>query len=107
LGTKNLAGRDCLDVLFENASVDLGTAEDMRRALGQCFGASPLLVEAERPHWVREFRRTVRGEVRSFELTFSPIADGEDAVAHMLVAVRDVTLLMELGARAARLARDA
>jgi hypothetical protein len=80
----------------------------MRRALRQCFGASPLLVEAQRPHWVREFRRTLgRGEVRSFELSVLPVTDGADSVSRLVFALRDVTLLEELGAQAARLARDA
>ncbi len=109
LGTDELAGRDCFEVLFAHANVDPFALDDMRRALGQCFGASPLLAEAQRPHWVREFRRPSPpdGEVRAFELTFCPIADGNDEVSRMLVALRDVTLLEELGARAARLARDA
>jgi len=109
LGTKELAGRDGLDVLFANANVDPFALEDMRRALRQCFGASPLLAEAQRPHWVREFRRPVppHGALRSFELSLLPLTDGNDNVSRMLVALRDVSLLEELGARAARLARDA
>jgi histidine kinase len=107
LGTRDLAGRDCLEVLFGNASVEPFAVDDMRRALGQCFGASPLLVEAQRPHWVREFRRGAQGELQCFELTVVPITDGTDRVSRMLIALRDVTLLEELGARAALLARDA
>lgn len=109
LGSNALAGRDCLEVLFADTNVDRATLDDMRRALRGCFGAPPLLVEAQRPHFVREFRRAVppHGEVRSFELTFAPIADGDDKVSRLLVALRDVTLLEDLGARASRPPRDA
>ncbi|HSU40676.1 MAG TPA: GAF domain-containing protein, partial [Polyangiaceae bacterium] len=107
LGGGALAGRDCIDALFAGAELEKAALDNMRAALTFSFGASPVFAEANRSHWVREFeRRTPDGERRHFELDWTPIADGDDSVCKILVAVRDVTLVKALSAKAAEHARE-
>jgi predicted ATPase/GAF domain-containing protein/tRNA A-37 threonylcarbamoyl transferase component Bud32/HPt (histidine-containing phosphotransfer) domain-containing protein len=108
LGTRELAGRDCLELLFAGAGLEKSALDNMRAALEFSFGASPVFAEANRSHWVREFQRKVAGsdEQRSFEVDWTLIADANDSVCKILVAVRDVTLVKALSAKAAEHARE-
>jgi predicted ATPase/GAF domain-containing protein/tRNA A-37 threonylcarbamoyl transferase component Bud32 len=108
LGVRTLVGRDCLDVLFAGSELDRPALDNMRAALEFSFGTSPIFADANRSHWVREFSRRVPtgDERRSFEIDWTPIADGNDCVVKILVAVRDVTLVKALHAKAAAHARE-
>jgi len=108
LGQSELAGRDCIDLLFASAGLDLQTLDAMRAALEFSFGSALVFAEANRPHWVREFSRSVSPGTppRSFEVDWTPVADGNGDICRILVAVRDVTLVKELRAAAAAHARE-
>jgi predicted ATPase/GAF domain-containing protein len=108
LGARSLVGRDCLEALFAGAELEKSALDNMRAALEFSFGASPVFAEANRSHWVREFSRRVTpgDERRSFEVDWTPIADGNDNVVKILVAIRDVTLVKALSAKAAAHARE-
>jgi predicted ATPase/GAF domain-containing protein/tRNA A-37 threonylcarbamoyl transferase component Bud32/HPt (histidine-containing phosphotransfer) domain-containing protein len=107
-GTPNLAGRDCLELLFAGSVLEQEALDNMRAALEFSFGSAPIFAEPNRVHWVRECQRPVPpgNAQRSFEIDWTPIADGNDQVCKILVAVRDVTLVKQLSQRAALHARE-
>jgi predicted ATPase/GAF domain-containing protein/tRNA A-37 threonylcarbamoyl transferase component Bud32 len=106
LDSQDIAERDCLELLFSDSNVSREALANMRSALEFSFGGPAAFAEANRLHWVRAFRRTLRGETKSFELDWAPIADADDAVTHILVALRDVTLLEQISRTAAEHARE-
>jgi predicted ATPase/HPt (histidine-containing phosphotransfer) domain-containing protein len=106
LATRDIAGRDCIDLLFSSSDVEAQSLANMRAALEFSFGAPIAFAEANKSHWVRKFKRSLAGEQRSFELDWTLIADADDVVSHVLVALRDVTLLEQVSAQAAKHARE-
>jgi HPt (histidine-containing phosphotransfer) domain-containing protein len=97
LGRDDIAGSDCLKMVFEGSSVRADALDAMRCALQFTFGMPSFIAEVNASHLVQEFQRTtVPGEVRHFEVDWDPIL-GEDGKVHkVLVALRDVTLLKRL-----------
>ncbi len=108
LGTHDIAGRDCIELLLGGAELEPAAVDRARAALTFCFGVPLVFAQANRSHWLREFQRAAGdgGAVRSFEVDWTLIADDEDKVARILVALRDVTLTRQITAKAARDARD-
>jgi predicted ATPase/GAF domain-containing protein/HPt (histidine-containing phosphotransfer) domain-containing protein len=106
LGSYDIAGQDCLELLFAGSDVSPSVLSNMRAALEFSFGGPAAFAEANKSHWVRKFQRRLGGETKTFELDWAPIADPSDAVSHILVALRDVTLLEQISQKAARHARE-
>jgi predicted ATPase/HPt (histidine-containing phosphotransfer) domain-containing protein len=108
LGTAELVGRDCMQLLFGDSPLTPAARDQVRAALEFCFGVPVTFALANKSHWVREFQRRMprSGELRSFEVDWTLIGDDDDRVVRILVALRDVTLLRQISAKAARDARD-
>ena len=113
LGTDELAGRDCLPLLFGGSSVGPDAAAATEAALATSIGGPAFLAETNASNLVRELERTsCGGERQSWELDWTPIVaagagPGEDAVVQrFLVVVRDVTLMRQLSRTAAENARQ-
>ena len=113
LGTDDLAGRDCLPLLFAGSSVGPDAIVATEAALATSIGGPAFLAETNSSNLVRELERTSRGGERQFwELEWTPIVaegagPGEDAVVQrFLVVVRDVTLMRQLSRTAAENARQ-
>jgi len=108
LGTTEIAGRNCIDLLFRDSNLNAESLDKLQAALDLCFGTPVMFAEANKSHWVREFQRLVgrTGQARSFEVSWTLIADDDERVAQILVALRDVTGLRQISAQAARHGRD-
>jgi len=108
LGTPEIAGRNCIELLFQDSNLDADALDKLQAALDFSFGVPVMFAQANTSHWVREFQRLVgrTGQTRSFEVDWTLIADDDDKVARILVALRDVTHLRQISAKAARQARD-
>lgn len=108
LGTPEIVGRNCIELLFQDSNLEPDTLDKLQAALDFSFGVPVMFAEANKSHWVREFQRSAgRSTVlRSFEVDWTLIPDDDDKVVLILVALRDVTLLRQISAKAARHARD-
>jgi len=108
LGTPTIAGRECMDLLFRDSNLSAEALDKVRTALDFSFGVPVIFAQANKSHWVREFQRALgrSGETRSFEVDWTLIADDDDNVSRILVALRDVTVLRQISAKAAQHARD-
>jgi GAF domain-containing protein/HPt (histidine-containing phosphotransfer) domain-containing protein len=107
LGRTDIAGSDCLHVVFEGSNVGADALEAMRSALMFTLGESSVFAEVNSSHLVREFARVnEHGEVRHFEVDWNPIIDEADIVQRVLVALRDVTVVKHLKETVAKSARE-
>jgi predicted ATPase/HPt (histidine-containing phosphotransfer) domain-containing protein len=113
LGTDDLAGRDCLALLFGGSNIGPDAVAATKAALVMSIGSAAFLAEANSANLVRELERTgPGGERQSWELDWTPIlaeavdAHGDADVLRFLVVVRDVTLLRQLSRSAAENARQ-
>lgn len=107
LGTRQIAGSDCIRVLFADSSVGDHACAAMRAALQFSFGTSQFLAEMNWVHLVKEYHRTdSTGTKRYFEVEWNPIVSDADEVFKILVVLRDVTMLKQLQHTAAQNARE-
>ena len=107
LGTNQIAGADCIELLFRGSNLGQDTVAAMRSALKFCFGAQVFAAELNFSHLVKAFeRRTPSGERQDLEVDWNPIADDAGEIRKMLLVVRDVTSLKQLHATAAKNARE-
>jgi predicted ATPase/GAF domain-containing protein/HPt (histidine-containing phosphotransfer) domain-containing protein len=90
------AGRDVIDVLFEQSSIDAEEQARCTAALDFSFGADEFMASLNWPHLVRKFTRSIDGETRSYAIDWAGITDEDNVVQRMLAAVRDTTELEAL-----------
>jgi HPt (histidine-containing phosphotransfer) domain-containing protein len=108
LGTRDIAGKNCVELLLGSAAAAEETGKTLRSALQFSFGVPYALAEANTSHLIRElYRPAVAGQpAASLEIEWSLIVDGEDIVREILVTLRDVTTLKHLRSVAAQNARE-
>jgi predicted ATPase/HPt (histidine-containing phosphotransfer) domain-containing protein len=97
LRSREIAGRDCLDAVFEGSNVGVDALAATRAALVVSFGSETFFAQMNATHLVQEFYKIdEHGERRYFEVDWNPIADEDDTVQKFLVALRDVSLIRQL-----------
>jgi len=97
LGSKDIAGRDCLQTVFAGSSVQPDALQAMHAALLFTIGSDSFFAASNAAHLVSEFHRVnEQGEQRYFEVDWNPIVDETDTVQQILVTLRDVSLLKQL-----------
>ena len=107
VGTPNIAGQSCLELLFRASTVRPDALSAMEAALRFSFGLPAVLAESNMSHLVREFERTdPDGRTCFFEIDWAPILDAKERIVKVLVVVRDVTLVRELKATALKKSRE-
>jgi predicted ATPase/GAF domain-containing protein/HPt (histidine-containing phosphotransfer) domain-containing protein len=107
LGTTEIAGKSCLELLFAGSDVAPAALHQMELALRVCFGSSTLSASVNAGHLVREFKRLLSsGEVVCYELEWSFVEDERGDVETVLLALRDVTQLRKWQADAEQGARE-
>jgi predicted ATPase/HPt (histidine-containing phosphotransfer) domain-containing protein len=106
LGTRDIAGRDGLELLFREASVGPDALDAMRSALQFGFGVPLFLAEVNTAHLVREFHAGAGADRRHYEVDWSFIAGEDGGVTRVLVVLRDVTLVKRLKETVATKSRE-
>jgi predicted ATPase/HPt (histidine-containing phosphotransfer) domain-containing protein len=107
LGTRDIAGREFLPLLFARSEVNADTQRAMRAAVQFSFDVPPLVAGTNSDHLVRQFQRIdERGERRDFEADWTFITNDAAVVSKILVTVRDVTVLKELAASVEQKSRE-
>ncbi|WP_437710418.1 AAA family ATPase [Sorangium sp. So ce448] len=97
LGHADLAGRDCIALLFDGSSVRPDARSAAEAALSCAFGQEQWLAALNTHHLIREVERTGPGGKPQFlEISWNFIESEAGQVERMLVTVRDVTLLRSL-----------
>jgi predicted ATPase/HPt (histidine-containing phosphotransfer) domain-containing protein/PAS domain-containing protein len=107
LGTADIVGRSCVDLLFSRADLRADQVKALEAALRFGFGVESWLAGLNSAHLIKEFGcRGPEGELRFFEVDWNLICDDSNAVERMLVVVRDVTLMRQLKQTAHEKARE-
>ncbi|HYQ01967.1 MAG TPA: AAA family ATPase [Polyangiaceae bacterium] len=97
LERRDIAGKDCLEVLFEGSNLGVDALAATRTALVVSFGGESFFAQMNASHLIQEFqKRDEHGEIRYFEVDWNPIPDEDDLVRKFLVALRDVSLVRQL-----------
>ena len=106
-GTREIAGRQVMDLVFANSSVGSNDLSQVDAAIGSCIGEDVMNYEFNAHLLVTEFDKTMLdGSVKSLELSWSPIADDNDVVEKLMLCVRDVTELKRLASEAGAQKRE-
>jgi HPt (histidine-containing phosphotransfer) domain-containing protein len=95
LKTENIAGRDLIELLFDNSNLGSDTQASQKVAIDVCLGADEFQYELNKEVFIREFEKEIEGEKVIFEMDWNPIII-DDEIDHMLIALRDVTHLRAL-----------
>jgi two-component system chemotaxis sensor kinase CheA len=107
LETKQIAGRDVMDLLFANSNLGADTLSQVEAVGGACIGEDIMNFEFNSHLMVTEFEKSMAdGRVKSLELSWSPIVDDNDMTVSLMLCVRDVTELRKLAAEAGEQKRE-
>lgn len=108
LGTADIAGQNCMQLLFGAANVRPDLLQAAGGALQFSFGVESWLADTNADHLIREYQRTnAVGEIQCLEVDWNFICDDQDLVDRVLVVVRDVTALRRLQQTAAERGQEA
>lgn len=106
-GTKEIAGKTLMDLVFTNTSLGSDALSTVEVAVGSVIGEDSMNYEFNSHLLVTEFDKTMPdGEVKSLELSWSPITDDNDTVEKLMLCVRDVTELKRLASEAGAQKRE-
>lgn len=97
LETRDIAGRDVMDLLFSGSRVAPEALARMEVALPSCIGQDRRHFESRVPLMVGELEKVMpNGRVKVLALAWSPICNGQDMVDKLMLCVRDITGLKQL-----------
>ncbi len=97
LETKDIAGRNVMELLFANTNLSSDTLAQVRAIAGACIGEDVMNFEFNQHLMVGEIEKQMPdGRVKILDLNWSPITDDTGTTMRLLVCVRDVTDLREL-----------
>jgi len=101
LETPDIAGRDLMELLFDNTSLGADTLAQVEAALGACIGEDAMNFDFNAHLLVPEIEITMPdGPVKVLDVRWSPMTDETGTVARIMVCVRDITELRALAAAA-------
>lgn len=107
LETREIAGRDVMEVLFSNTSLGADVLAQIEAVGGACIGEDLMNFEFNAHLMVREVHRTMPdGRVRILDLGWSPITGEDERIERLMLCVRDVTELRQLAAEASAQKRE-
>lgn len=99
--TRNIAGRDMMDLVFSNTHLGADTLSQLEAVGGACIGEDVMNFTFNEHLMVGEIeKRMPDGRVKILDLSWSPITDDADTTVRLMLCVRDVTELRKLAAEA-------
>lgn len=105
--TKDIAGRDMMDLVFSNTDLGPDTLAQVAAVPGVCLGEDRMNFEFNSHVMVKEFqKRMTDGRVKTIELLWSPICDEQDVIEKLMLCVRDTTEVKRLEAEASQQKRE-
>lgn len=99
--TKDIAGRDLMEVVFSNSNLGTDTLSQVDAVIGACIGEDLMNFEFNSHLMIGEFEKKMPdGRAKALDLTWSPITDETGTIMRLMLCVRDVTELRKLAAEA-------
>ena len=93
--TKNIAGRDVADLLFEGADIGSDDLASVEAAVFAILGEDEMNFDFNRPLLINEYHTHINAQEKVLSLDWSPIVE-QDRVIKLMVSVRDVTQLRKI-----------
>jgi two-component system chemotaxis sensor kinase CheA len=107
LETKDIAGRDLLELVFADSSFNAEILSQVEAAVSACIGEDSMNFQFNEHLLVSEVEKKMPdGRVKILDLSWSPITDDMDTVVRLMLCVRDVTELKALAAAAGKQKRE-
>ena len=101
LETRDIAGRDLMDLVFKNTNLGADAMSQVDAALSACIGEDAMNFEFNSHVLAHEFETTMAdGRVKVLDASWSPIVDEDNVVARLMLCLWDVTELRSLAAEA-------
>ncbi|HNG60711.1 MAG TPA: two-component regulator propeller domain-containing protein [Cellvibrionaceae bacterium] len=97
--TKEIAGRNVMDLLFGNAQLGGDTFDQIKEAIGSIIGEGEMSFDFNSHLLLKEYQADIDGNTKHLSLDWSPIV-ADDIIAKLMVSVRDVTQLKQMEAEA-------
>lgn len=105
--SKDIAGRDFMDLVFSNANLGSDTLAQVDAVSGACIGEDVMNFAFNEHLMVTEFEMKMPdGRVKILDLNWSPITDESGITVSLMLCVRDVTELRKLAAEANKQKRE-
>lgn len=107
LETKEVAGRDLMEVMFSNTNLGADTLSQVHAVIGACVGEDAMNFEFNSHLMIGAFeKRMPDGRIKILDLTWSQITDELGNTARLMLCLRDVTELRKLAAEASDQKRE-
>jgi two-component system chemotaxis sensor kinase CheA len=107
LETRDIAGRDLMDLLFSGTGLGAAELSQVEAAIGACIGDDAMNFEFNQHLLVGRIERQMPdGCVKILDLNWSPITDESGMIEQLLLCIRDVTELRKLAAQASEQKRE-
>ncbi|MFO1369961.1 MAG: two-component regulator propeller domain-containing protein [Marinagarivorans sp.] len=103
--TKEIAGRNVMDLLFGKAQLGSDTFDQVKEAIGSIIGEGELSFDFNSHLLVKEYQADFNGSIKYLSLDWNPIVV-DDVIAKLMVSVRDVTQLRQMEAEAKNKKRE-
>jgi signal transduction histidine kinase len=107
LETKEIAGKDLLELVFSNTNLGSDAMSQIDAALSACIGEDAMNFEFNEHVLAHEFERTMPdGRIKVLDVSWSPIVDDNNVVVRLMLCLWDVTELRSLAAEATAQKRE-
>lgn len=107
LETKDIAGRNVMDLVMANTTLGADTLAQVEAAAGACIGEDVMNFEFNEHLMVGEIEKQMPGgHSKVLDLNWSPIVDETNTTVRLLLCIRDVTELRALAAEAKEQKRE-
>lgn len=101
LETKDIAGRNLMDVVFANSCCNSDKFSQIETAVSACIGEDEMNFGFNSHLLVAEVQKTMPdGRIKTLDLNWSPITDESGTTLRILLCVRDVTEMRALASEA-------
>lgn len=105
--TQDIAGRDFMDLVFDNTNLGADALSQVAAVAGACIGEDVMNFDFNQHLMVGEIEKTMPdGRVKILDLSWSPIADDMGTTVRLMLCVRDATELRKLAAEANKQKRE-
>ena len=107
LETTDIAGRDFMELIFENSSLGADAFDQVKTVASACLGEDLMNFEFNSGLLVTEVEKHMTdGRSKWLDLSWSAITDDNDTILKLMLCVRDVTELRQLAAEAGEQKRE-
>ena len=100
LESSEIAGKNVVDLLFENSNLGQDEVAQISAIGGACVGEDAMNFEFNQHLLVSEIEKTTPSGVKVLDLNWAAVINEDDMVEQLLVCVRDVTDLRRLSQEA-------